>query len=58
MLISLKNTVQFHVVSQRNASPFAATTGQDRSSTKILGGAKVSKKYPPPWLTVGESFRF
>ena len=53
MLISLKNTVQFHVV-----SPFAATTGQDRSSTKILGGAKVSKKCPPPWLTVKESFRF
>ena len=58
MLICLKNTIQFHVVSQRNASSFAATTGQDRSSTKILGGAKVSKKCPPPWLTCGESFRF
>ena len=31
---------------------------QGRSSTKIVGGAKVSKKFQPPWLADGESFRF
>ena len=33
------------------------TLSQDRSSTKIVGGAKVSKKCRPPWLVDRENFR-
>ena len=31
---------------------------QGRSSTKVIGGAKVWKKCRPPWLADGENFIF
>ena len=31
---------------------------QGRNSTKLVGGANVSKKCRPPWLVDGKNFKF
>ena len=43
MLISLKNTVQFHVVSQRNASPLQQQLGRTVAALKYLVGPRFQK---------------